>query len=37
MAALGLADTGGAVRAGTSVYTSQSEVERLLKAVAQLA
>jgi cysteine desulfurase family protein (TIGR01976 family) len=36
MTALGLQDTGGAVRAGVNVYTSAEDVERLLDAVAAL-
>ena len=37
MAALGLAARGGAVRAGISCYTTADDVDRLLRAVAQLA
>jgi cysteine desulfurase family protein (TIGR01976 family) len=36
MAALGLAESGGAVRAGVSCYTTAGEVERLLAAVGKL-
>jgi cysteine desulfurase family protein (TIGR01976 family) len=36
MRALGLADSGGAVRAGFLHYTSEDEVERLLEALADL-
>ncbi len=36
MSALGLSEVGGAVRAGVSVYTSESEVDRLLEALADL-
>jgi selenocysteine lyase/cysteine desulfurase len=36
MATLGLAETGGAVRAGVSCYTTPDDVERLLTAVACL-
>jgi len=36
MAALGLTDSGGAIRAGVSCYTSAEEVERLLHAVMQM-
>lgn len=37
MAALGLAERGGAVRAGVSCYTNPDDVDRLLRAVARLA
>jgi len=36
MRALGLADTGGAVRAGFLHYTTEDEVDRLLEALAEL-
>lgn len=36
MSALGLQETGGAVRAGVNVYTTPQDVERLLAAVASL-
>jgi cysteine desulfurase family protein (TIGR01976 family) len=36
MTALGLQETGGAVRAGVNVYTSADDVERLLDAIASL-
>ena len=36
MAALGLAEGGGAIRAGVSCYTNADDVERLLEAVARL-
>ena len=36
MATLGLAETGGAIRAGVSRYTTSEDVERLLAAVARL-
>ena len=35
MRALGLADSGGAVRAGFLHYTSAAEVDRLLEALAR--
>jgi selenocysteine lyase/cysteine desulfurase len=37
MRALGLADSGGAVRAGFLHYTTEDEVDRLLEALAELA
>ena len=36
MRALGLADSGGAVRAGFLHYTTEDEVDRLLEALADL-
>jgi cysteine desulfurase family protein (TIGR01976 family) len=36
MAALGLAESGGAIRAGVSCYTSAQDVERLLRVVTRL-
>lgn len=36
MAALGLAEGGGAIRAGVSCYTNADDVERLLRAVTQM-
>jgi cysteine desulfurase family protein (TIGR01976 family) len=36
MAALGLAQVGGAIRAGVSCYTSTQDVDRLLQAVTQM-
>ena len=37
MAALGLAPSGGAIRAGVSCYTGPDDVDRLLRAVARMA